>query len=149
MISAAVDANILVRGAIASHPNSASKRLIDAVFAGRFTLLLSRDTLLELQRVLADEEIRAKHGWTDEEIMSYCRALEVRSRVIEPTTAVPASLTRDPTDTKWIALAIDGHADYLVTLDSRHLLRLKKIGKTKVVSAQAFLHVLERTAAKP
>jgi len=142
MISAAVDTNILVRGAIAVHPNSASKRVVDALLAGRFTLLLSRDTLLELQRVLADETIRAKHGWTDVEILSFCRVLEVRGRLIEPTTVVSASLTRDVTDTKWVALALDGHADYLVTKDRRHLQRLKQIGHTKVVSAQEFLEIL-------
>ncbi len=84
MITAAVDTNILVRGAIASHPNSASKQIVDAVLAGDFLLLLSRKTLFEIQRVLADDDMRAKHGWTDQEIMHYCRALEVRSRMIEP-----------------------------------------------------------------
>jgi predicted nucleic acid-binding protein len=58
MIAAVVDTNMLVSGAIASHPNSASKGVVDAIFAGSFLLLLSRETLFELQRVLADEEIR-------------------------------------------------------------------------------------------
>jgi predicted nucleic acid-binding protein len=62
MIAAVVDTNIMVRGAIASHPNSASKNVIDALFAGSFLLLLSRDALSEIQRVLASDDIRAKHG---------------------------------------------------------------------------------------
>ncbi len=142
MISATVDTNIVVRGAIASHPQSASKAVVDAVFAGRFILLLSPKALEEIQRVLVDDEIRAKHGWNDEEILDFCRALEVQAQMIEPTTEVPASVTKDVTDTKWVALAIDGKADYLVTEDKRHLRRLKKIGQTKVVSKKAFLEAL-------
>jgi len=143
MIAAVVDTNILVRGAIASHPKSASKSVVDAIFAGSFLLLLSRETLFELQRVLADEEIRAMHGWSDELILSFCRVLEVKGRVIETTTVVPASLTRDVTDTKFAVLAIDGQADYLVTLDHRHLGRLKRVGKAKVVTPAKFLLVLK------
>lgn len=145
MIAAVVDTNILVRGAIASHPNSASKSVVDAIFAGSFLLLLSRETLFEIQRVLADEEIREMHGWSEELILSFCRALEIKGRVIETTTVVPPSLTRDVTDTKFVALAIDGQADYLVTLDRRHLGRLKKVGKVKVVTPAKFLMLLKHS----
>jgi putative PIN family toxin of toxin-antitoxin system len=146
MISAVVDTNILVRGAIASHPNSASKGVVDAIFASSFVLLLSRETLFETQRVLADEEIRALHGWADELILSFCRALEVKGRMIETTTVVSPSLTRDVTDTKFVALAIDGQVDYLVTLDQRHLGRLKTVGKAKVVTPAKFLRVLRQSS---
>lgn len=44
MPSAAVDTNILVAGAITGHPRSASKQVVDALFAGQFLLLLSRNT---------------------------------------------------------------------------------------------------------
>jgi predicted nucleic acid-binding protein len=89
MIAAVVDTNILVGGAIVSHPNSARKSVVDTIFAGSFLLLLSREKLFELQRVLADEEIRAMHGWSDELILSFCRALEAKGRLIETTTVVP------------------------------------------------------------
>lgn len=146
MIVAVVDTNILVRGAIASHPNSASKDVVDAIFADSFLLLLSRETLFEIQRVLADEKIRALYGWSDELILSFCRALEVKGRVIETTTVVAPSLTRDVTDTKFVALAIDGKADYLVTHDRRHLGRLKTVGKAKVTTPARFLMVLKRSS---
>ena len=48
------------------------------------------------------------------------------------------------TDTKWVALVLDGGADYLVTCDRRHLQRLRTIGRTKVVGPAAFLRVLEQ-----
>ncbi len=120
--------------------------MVDAIFAGSFLLLLSRETLFELQRVLADEEIRAMHVWSDELILSFCRALEAKGRLIETTTVVPPSLTRDVTDTKFVALAIDGQADYLVTHDQRHLGRLKKVGQAKVVTPAKFLMALQQSS---
>jgi putative PIN family toxin of toxin-antitoxin system len=143
MISAVVDTNVMVRGAITSHPSSASKGVIDAIFSGSFLLLLSTETLLEIQRVLADEMIRAVHNWSDEKILDFCRALEVQGRLIETTTIVSPSLTRDITDTKLVALAIDGKADYLVTLDRRHLGRLKVIEKTKILTPAKFLGIVK------
>ena len=49
MIIAAVDTNVLVRGVIASHPTSASKGVVDALFDGRFFLLLSPEVVAEIQ----------------------------------------------------------------------------------------------------
>jgi uncharacterized protein len=148
MILAAVDTNVLVRGAISSHPNSASKRAVDAFFAGDFLLLLSPEALIEIHRVLADDKaVRTKHSLSDEEIADFCHALQVKGRLIKPQTEVPPSLTRDLTDTKWVALVLDGKADYLVTLDRKHLRRLKRIDKTKVVSPRAFLEALNEERA--
>jgi uncharacterized protein len=129
-------------------PHSASKRVIDALFAGQFLLLLSRETLLEVQRVLSDPEIMYKHGWADKKLNSFCLALELRARLIEPRTVVPPSLTRDFTDTKWVTLALDGQADFLVTLDRRHLRRLKRIGETRIIGPAEFLRELEASQNK-
>lgn len=147
MIIAAVDTNVLVRGAIASHPTSASKGVVDAFFAGRFLLLLSPEVVAEIETVLTVDTVRAKHGLSDEEIVNFCRALQAKGRMIETVTVVPASLTRDPSDTKWVALVTDGEAGYLVTRDWRHLGRLKQVGKTKVVSPKRFLEVLQAAGA--
>jgi predicted nucleic acid-binding protein len=50
------------------------------------------------------------------------------------------------TDTKFVALAIDGQADYLVTHDQRHLGRLKKVGQAKVVTPAKFLMALQQSS---
>lgn len=57
---------------------------------------------------------------------------------------VTASVTRDPTDAKWLALAVDGQADYPLTVAKRHLLRLKTYGRTQVVRPAAFKRALRR-----
>jgi predicted nucleic acid-binding protein len=52
---------------------------------------------------------------------------------------VSATLPRDVTDTKLLALADEAGADYLVTNDRRHLLRLRQDGKTRIVTPARFL----------
>jgi len=65
--------------------------------------------------------------------------------VLPGTLSVSSALARDVTDTKWLAIALEADADYLVTLDRRHLQRLKSIGQTKNVSPRAFLRALDRS----
>lgn len=144
MITAVVDTNVLVRGALSSNENGASRKIVDAFFAGRFLVLLSPETLEEIQRVLSQADVRARHAsQTDEQIREFLSGLVIQGRVLEPMIRVPASVTRDVTDTKWVALAIAGNADYLVTLDRRHLRRLRKVGRTRILSPGAFLRALE------
>lgn len=148
MTIAVVDANVLVRGALSENPKSASRGVVDALLSGQFVLELSRDAMDELLQVLAQDDVRARHGeQSDEQILDFCRAVDLHSQFVEPTSIVPATVTRDPTDVKWLALAADGEADYLVTLDNRHLLRLKHFGRTKIVRPRAFLRALEQATS--
>ncbi len=148
MISAAIDTNVLVRGVIAAHDASAGKRVLDAFLLGKFALLLSPEILDETSRVLAAPAVRERHGWSDAEIVRFCRTLETGARMVKPLTAVSPSLTRDVTDVKWIALVLDAHANYLVTYDMRHLGRLKRVGQTRIVTPMTFLRDLDRVSQR-
>ena len=52
---------------------------------------------------------------------------------------VSPALTRDMTDTKFLGLAAEVSADFLVTRDRRHLLRLRRIQKTRIITPMKFL----------
>ncbi|MBX3412758.1 MAG: putative toxin-antitoxin system toxin component, PIN family [Pirellulales bacterium] len=148
MIQAALDTNVVVRGILASHPQSASRRVLDALYQGDFTLLLSPETLVEIERVLSDESIRSQHGWSPAEIRRFCEGLQGVCRMVAPVTIVPPSLPRDVTDAKWLALVFDAGADFLVTHDTKHLGRLKKFGTTAIVTPAAFLRAVARGAER-
>jgi len=47
-------------------------------------------------------------------------------------------------DNKIIEAAVEADADYLITGDKKHLLRLKKYKKTKIVTAETFLTIINR-----
>jgi predicted nucleic acid-binding protein len=53
-------------------------------------------------------------------------------------------LSADPDDNPLLAMAIAGEVDYLVSGDKRDVLALKKIGKTRIITARRFLTILKK-----
>ncbi len=142
MVSAVIDTNILVAGILTANPRSASRRVIDGLFSGAYDLLLSPTILQEIQDVLTLPRLQSVHRLTADQIQRFCHSLQVRGRMFSGTREVSAALTRDVTDTKWVALALEADADYLVTRDRRHLHRLRTVGHTRIVTAHQFLQQL-------
>jgi putative PIN family toxin of toxin-antitoxin system len=143
MTKAVLDTNILVQSLIGS-AQSASARVLDAFYDGRFCLTYTSQTVDELIEVLAVPHIRNRHGLSDDEILEFVASLLVRAESfqIEDIRSVSADIPRDVTDTKFLALAIHCNADYLVTNDRRHLLRLRQYGRTQIVTPAEFLRQL-------
>ncbi|MBA3315305.1 MAG: putative toxin-antitoxin system toxin component, PIN family [Planctomycetota bacterium] len=110
-----IDTNIFVAAVRA--PGSSSRQLLDAVSAGRATLLVSPPVFNEYRHILpkavqSDEREQIIREWI--------------SRA-EPVDAErgPRVVPDDPDDDKFVALAIAGNADAIVSNDE-HLLGLGK-----------------------
>lgn len=142
MMLAVVDTNVFVRGMIAAHPQSSSQAILNALINEEFFLALSLDAYLEIEHVLSLQTMRDKHQWSDDRLQRLLEFILFTARFFEPHCAIPPSVTRDPSDSKWIELALESQADFLVTDDMRHLGRLKAIGPTKIVSPGAFAKAL-------
>ena len=142
MMIAVLDTNVLVQAAISAR--GASFQVVKAHLEGQYEQAFSQNTLEELARALTIPRIRARHGWSDTEIREFVQLLCLGARVYPSRLGVAASITRDVTDTKFLALAVESGADYLVTGDRRHLLRLRKYGRTKIVTPREFLRALEQ-----
>lgn len=143
-LSAIIDTNVLIAGISTANPRSASAAVVDRLFADRFVHFASLESLTEIYEVLRLPTVRAIHKLTDQKIDLLFAALEAKSTLLEPVGVVAASLPRDLTDTKWLALAAHADADYLVSNDRRHLLRPKKFGRTAIVTPAVFLRELDR-----
>jgi putative PIN family toxin of toxin-antitoxin system len=141
MTTAILDTNVFVQAAIGS-PRSASTRCLRAYDAGRFRLLFSPATLDELLAVLLVPGIRARHGWSDDEIQRFVLSLLPDADLYAGEYPVSVQLTRDLSDTKFLALAEEASADYLVTNDRRHLLPLRNHGATSILTPSQFLGAL-------
>lgn len=141
MIVAILDTNVILQSVIGS-PRNASRRVLRAYDRDRFRLAFSRDTIDEALNALTIPRIRSRHGWNDDQILRFVVSLLTNAVVHPGRQRVSGALARDVSDTKFLALAEEAAADYLVTNDRRHLGRLKRFGKTRIVSPARFLRLL-------
>ena len=141
MILAVLDTNVIIQSAIGS-PRSASSRVLSAYTSGRFEIAYSSDTIEELLDVLILPSIRERHQLSDDEILELVVTLHSRARYGSGEAPLSHSLTRDVTDTKFLQLAEETRADYLISNDRRHLLPLRQFGGTRIVTPAQFLREL-------
>ena len=141
MIIAVLDTNVLFQSLISSKQSSSS-RVVEQLFLGEFLAAMSQQTLDELIHVLTLPRIQQQHGLSDDELMDFTDAIAAFSEWFVVNHSVSPTLTRDVSDTKFLALADESHAEFLVTNDNRHLLPLKRHGVTRIVTPRRFLDAL-------
>lgn len=145
MITAILDTNDFVQ-ALSSSPQSASSRVLASYFDHRIRLVFSPATFDELIEVLSLPQIRAKHGLSDDEIIEITESLWDHAVVYRTTSITVSAFVRDLTDKKFLALAEESNADYLVTNDRRHLRPLGRHHRTEIVTPAEFLEKLATPA---
>lgn len=132
---AVFDTNVLIDGG--SDGFSPQAKLIDAVVAGKLTALvtpaITREYRRLLSRLIGSAEYRQK-------IAEFLQA----TQLCQPASTVSVTID-DPEDTKFIAAAMGGGADLIVTAD-RHLLDLGEIGTTRIMTPlEAWSHFADAT----
>jgi putative PIN family toxin of toxin-antitoxin system len=139
--SAVVDTNVFVSAHIRrrGHPDA----LLNALYQGRFTLIVSEATIAEASDVLGRSRFRTKYGLDPLQVNDFIQFMTQDSIVVPPDVAAPVR-SRDPDDNKFLAAALAGNADYLVTGDN-DLLALRGdpgLGALRIVTVAEFLEVL-------
>lgn len=134
-----VDTNIIVSGLITTGTPPA--KVLDAVHKKKINLLISDEVVSEYLRVLEYPHIRKYKKITDETI-SHLTALFIneteRVEILTPITASP-----DPDDDKFLSLAVEGQADFIITGDKADLLSLKEISGIKIITAREAVEKFE------
>lgn len=138
-MKAVLDANLFVSAAIASQGKPA--QVLDAWRANRFGLVIREDILEEVREVLCRPHIRKRHQWTQEEIDSFLAGLGELATITPGELEVNA-VTDDPDDNMYLACALEGEADYIVSGD-QHVLKLGAFEGVKIVTPAQFLEILE------
>jgi putative PIN family toxin of toxin-antitoxin system len=114
-------------------PRSIPRQAFDAA-AGRGQLLVSEETIAELEEVLRrpkfDKYVR------EEKRLEFLAALVRDAEVIEVTDVVREC--RDPKDDKFLALAVSGKASHVISGDA-DLLALHPFREIAIVTPQGFL----------
>ena len=133
-----LDTNLLVSAALLS--GSLPRRVLDHVrLNGR--LLLSLETFVELEGVLLRSKFGRYASWEKRKEL-----LELLPSVAEwISTSSTISECRDPDDNKFLELAVDGKADFLVTGDKDLMKLAKKTDPAwtfQMITPRAFLEAV-------
>jgi hypothetical protein len=120
------------------------RRVVAGWRAGAFTLLSSPATRAELAGVVTRPAIRELAAAALDEL---AQGLERFSEHV-PGDLYLSGACRDPKDDKFLACAVEGHADYLVSSD-RDLLDLRRYQGIAIASPGQFLLALELHAMDP
>lgn len=112
-------------------------KLVDLLSNERIQLIVCRELLEEIKEVTARPKV-SKY-FPPEKVDSLIEFMQIIGESFEPSQQV--RLCRDEADDYLLALAIDGHAHYLVTGDL-DLLVLQEIGSCKIVDAATFERII-------
>jgi uncharacterized protein len=134
-----LDTNIFIAGLLT---DGICSQIVDAWGDKAFTLLTSKWQIAEVKRILNDKFADAT---TVRERASLITDLRASDNV---TLRKIASLSTDPDDNHILGIALEGQADYLVSLDSKHVLALKKVERTRILAPKDFAKVVKVRKAK-
>jgi putative PIN family toxin of toxin-antitoxin system len=137
VIRAVLDPGIYARAVL--QPRGASGQLVTRFLRdSAFALVVSPAIADETMRVLAHPPLRKRvrgkvqpQEWF-EDVLALADLVDDR---------LPPRVCHDPEDDKYLAAAVEGRANYLVTNDE-HLLALREHDRVMIESAQAFLELL-------
>lgn len=128
-----LDTNVLLSAL--AFPGSRPDQVLQRVRRGEVELFLSPFILAEFERILRDKFRFAKRH-TDERVT----AIRHLATLVAPTERITLVTAKDD-DNRILECAVAARADYLVTGDKEHLLPLRSIGTTQIVTAAAFLEL--------
>ena len=137
-----VDANVYLSALIRPQgpPGQILKRLLGE---GAHTIVVSKVILEEVRRSLDYPKVRKKIDATDEELDAWVESLGVLADVVSGVPDVRV-VESDPDDDAYVAAALDGRADFIVSGD-RHLVELEEVQGVRIVTPRQFLDLLVST----
>lgn len=139
-VRAVIDSNIFVSGLILKSGNP--YKILESWRNNLFTLLTSDAIIQEISKVLYYPKIQKKYLLTQEDINEVLNLLEIDAFKIGNQKTILKSVTsrtsRDVSDNKFLACAIQGKANFIVTGD-QDLLVLKNFEGIPIISPSLFV----------
>jgi putative PIN family toxin of toxin-antitoxin system len=133
---AVIDTNLLVTYLI-SHRDPMATIIDDHLAQGDFAMLSSPELLAELDRALSYP--RLQKSYDKDTRLRFVALIAQLAEMQNLPDEIPA-ISRDPDDDKFIACAIAGRADFLVS-GNQDLLRLEQVGDVRIITAREWLEI--------
>lgn len=134
MMRLVIDTSVLMRYLI--KPSAAIKELIEVRWLGdQVEMMTAPELMEELEGVLRRDYIQALIRPEEGQVL--VDAIEQKADIL-PALGDAPSFTRDPKDDKFIACALAGSAEYLVTED-KDMLVLESVADVRIVTPYGFV----------
>ncbi len=145
-LRAVVDTSILA-SALTGNRSAAPRHIYQAILSGHVTLISSITTLQELEHVLNRPIVAKYHRLSVDEVARIIDLLAVASDWV--AGFVLATASPDRSDNKFLAAAVEGKADYIVSADKKHLLSLGQYEGIPILTARKFVDQLDAAHRPP
>lgn len=136
-----LDTNVLVSAILSPHGKPA--RILRLVLEGKAVLILSRSVLAETERVLRYPKLRRllkRKGISLKEVHEFLKKLTGIAVLAPDQTSVNA-VSEDPSDNMFLACAVEGQADFIISGD-QHLTALGTFQGIMIVDPAEFLRLI-------
>ena len=134
-----LDTSVFLSALLSKNPNSAPCQIIRYWRKGRFKLVISPQLLEELVEKLLVKNIDRNDI---KDILTAIFYTAIKIQGIDQATLLDQV---DLNDNMFLAAAYEIGADYLVSLDKKHILPLKHYHHTQILSPNLFLQVLQNS----
>ena len=141
MLRVVVDTNLFVSSLLSRQ--GAPAQVIDAWRNRRYLLVVSEPIVNEIRRVISSPGIREKYAILDQDIEDLLLLVNQEALIVPGVANVMNAIPDDPQDEIFLACALDGQADLIVSGD-RHLLDLGKYHGIPILTARQFLDTLAK-----
>ncbi len=140
-----LDTNVFVSALLSS--KGAPPRILEHWQEMRVDVVVSPAILDELERVLHYPKLRRRYSLPEEAIQTFLRLLTKQAILVTPDTELTI-VKADPTDDCYLACAVAGEAQVIVTGDP-HLLALGEYEGVQVLTPAGFLALLRLEGSSP
>ncbi len=134
-LRAVIDTNLFISGLFGK--DSLSAKLQDLWINQEFELVTSIEIIKEVSRVVQYPRIKKRFHPKDETLKRFFR-LVFRKAVVTKDIYKTDRIADDPSDNKFLACALEGKADFIVSRD-RHLRNLKQFHGIQIIDASTFV----------
>jgi putative PIN family toxin of toxin-antitoxin system len=106
-----------------------------------FILILSKNIIEEIKKVLYYPYIKEKYNLQEQVIESLINLIEHEAIILSDSIKINV-INDDPEDNKFLACSLEAEADYIISGD-KHLLKLHHYKDIPIITVREFLRIIE------